>query len=560
MPGAGGGLGEIVGVAGVTGNGQELLGRVLAGVTAPASGCVLLDGYDVGSAGAPSVGFVAEQPFVSGCAPELSLLANLEVLEARRMSWLLRWDDARRRGADLLERCDVRPRDLELPAGALSGGNLQKLVVGRELARAPRLVVACYPTMGLESRRGRGGGVEPARGGGRRRRGGLDLGGPGRLAGARRPRGGAAPGADARPDPCRRGHATGAGRLDDRSRGVTVASAEAGPAPTVTRPRDVGSRLSSATAAALRTTGLAALLFLALASAFFLLVGRNPAAMFALMFQGSFGGGYALSETLVKTAPVLLCALATVLPARLGLISVGAEGQLSAGALAGTALVLAAGNRWGAFTRPAMLLAAAAGGAGLGALAGLLRARLRVNETISTLLLNYVAPLFVDYLVYGPWKDPQSLGWPSTVMFPEAARLPTFFGTRVHLGLFLGLGLVLGAHFILSRTRWGFYLDVLRSSPTLARRAGLGFGAAALMVMAAGAPAPGWPASPRRRCWRGAFSRASGRTPATAASSSHGWPAAGCRCWRRSASWWRGWRPRATTCSSPPISLRRPPT
>ena len=115
-----------------------------------------------------------------------------------------------------------------------------------------------------------------------------------------------------------------------------------------------------------------------------------------------------------------------------------------------------------------------------------------MNETISTLLLNYVAPLFVDYLVYGPWKDAaQSLGWPSTVMFPEAARLPTFFGTRVHLGLFLGLGLVLGAHFILSRTRWGFYLDVLRSSPTLARRAGLGFGAAALMVMAAGGACAG---------------------------------------------------------------------
>jgi simple sugar transport system permease protein len=266
---------------------------------------------------------------------------------------------------------------------------------------------------------------------------------------------------------------------------VTVA----GFAPTVARPRTAGFR--PATAAALRTTGLAALLFLVLASAFFLLVGRNPAAMFALMFQGSFGGGYALSETLVKTAPILLCALATVLPARLGLISVGAEGQLTAGALAGTALVLAVGDRWGAFTKPAMLLAAAAGGAGLGALAGFLRARLRVNETISTLLLNYIAPLFVDYLVYGPWKDPQSLGWPSTVMFPEAARLPTFFGTRVHLGLVLGLGLVLAAHFVLSRTRWGFYLDVLRSSPALARRAGLGFGAAALVVMAVGGACAG---------------------------------------------------------------------
>jgi ABC-type uncharacterized transport system permease subunit len=270
-----------------------------------------------------------------------------------------------------------------------------------------------------------------------------------------------------------------------------MGAAEVGPAPVVARPRAAAPRPPSVTAAGLRTAGLAALLFAALASAFFLAVGRNPAAMFVLMFQGSFGGGYALSETLVKTAPVLLCALGTVLPARLGLISVGAEGQLAAGALAGTALVLAAGDRWGALTAPAMLLAAAAGGAGLGALAGFLRARLRVNETISTLLLNYVAPLFVEYLVYGPWKDPDSLGWPSTVMFPEAARLPTFFETRVHLGLLLGLALALGCHLVLARTRWGFYLDVLKSSPGLARRAGLRFETAALVVMAAGGACAG---------------------------------------------------------------------
>jgi simple sugar transport system permease protein len=239
-------------------------------------------------------------------------------------------------------------------------------------------------------------------------------------------------------------------------------------------------------------TALAAgALFLALATLFFLIIGRNPGPLFLAMLDGSFGSGYALSETLVKTAPILLCALATALPARLGLISVGAEGQLSLGALAGTAFVLSTDGAWGALTLPAMLLAGAAGGALWGALAGALRGRLRVNETITTLLLNYIAPPLIDHLVYGAWKDPQSLGWPATIAFPPAARLPAFFGTRVHLGLFVGVALVLMAHVLLARTRWGFYLDILKDSPALAGRAGLRFGPAVVAVMALGAACAG---------------------------------------------------------------------
>jgi ABC-type uncharacterized transport system permease subunit len=241
----------------------------------------------------------------------------------------------------------------------------------------------------------------------------------------------------------------------------------------------------------LASTALAALLFLLLASAFFLLIGRSPGPVLLAMLEGSYGGGYALSETLVKATPILLCALATALPARLGLVSVGAEGQLAMGALAGTAFVLAGGASCGVFTLPALLLVAAAGGALWGSLAGVLRARLRVNETISTLLLNYIAPQLVDWLVYGPWKDPKSLGWPATIAFPPAARLPGFFGTRVHLGLVLAVALVVAAHLLASRTRWGYYLDLLAGGPALARRAGLRLGPAIVVVMALGAACAG---------------------------------------------------------------------
>src|SRR5688572_31617231 len=110
-------------------------------------------------------------------------------------------------------------------------------------------------------------------------------------------------------------------------------------------------------------SGLAALIFVGLSLAFFLALGRAPLPLFAALWDGSLGSGFALSETLVKLSPVLLCALATALPATLGLISVGAEGQLVAGSIAGTTLVLAAGDSLGAATLPLHLLAGALGGA-----------------------------------------------------------------------------------------------------------------------------------------------------------------------------------------------------
>ena len=230
----------------------------------------------------------------------------------------------------------------------------------------------------------------------------------------------------------------------------------------------------------------AAALFVLFSSLFFLAIGKPPRTVLLGLLEGSFGSGFALSETLVRAAPILLCALATALPARLGLISVGAEGQLVIGAITGTGFVLWAGDRAGMLTLPGMLLFGAAGGAAWGAFAGALRVRFRANETIATLLLNYIAPPLVDYLVYGPWKDPNSLGWPATVTFPDAARLAGHFGTRVHAGLLLGVVLVLGGYAFLARSRIGLAWDLLRESPALASRAGLRFGPAVIAALALG--------------------------------------------------------------------------
>jgi general nucleoside transport system permease protein len=233
------------------------------------------------------------------------------------------------------------------------------------------------------------------------------------------------------------------------------------------------------------TVARAAILFVAASSLFFLLLGKSPTAVLWGLVEGALGNGFALSETLVRAAPILLCALATALPARVGLISVGAEGQLVLGAITGTGFALFGGN-WGAAGWPLLLLFGALGGAAWGGLAGWLRARLGVNETISTLLLNYIAPPLIDYLVYGPWKDPASLGWPATRLFPDSLRLTGYLGTRLHGGLLLGLLAIVAMHALVSSTRFGVKLDLLRESPMLAARAGLAFAPAALGMLALG--------------------------------------------------------------------------
>lgn len=229
-----------------------------------------------------------------------------------------------------------------------------------------------------------------------------------------------------------------------------------------------------------------AVIFLLVATAFFLAIGKPPLRSLTDMVMFSVGDAYSLSETLVKTAPILLCALATILPARLGLVSVGADGQLFVGAIFGTAVVLAFRDAPMAILLPAMLLAGSIGGALWGLVPGWLRGRLDANETIVTLLLNYVGALLVNALVFGPWKDPTNLGWPATAAFPAAATLPGLFGTRAHLGLAFGVVAAVGLGILFTSSRWGRELAILKGNAKVGRMIGLSFPHQAILVMSLG--------------------------------------------------------------------------
>lgn len=232
--------------------------------------------------------------------------------------------------------------------------------------------------------------------------------------------------------------------------------------------------------------------FLAAAMLFLFAIGKPPLITLGQMALYAFGDGYSISESLVKATPILLCALAVILPARLGLITVGGEGQLYFGAITGTAVVVAFPQAPMLLLLPAMLTAGTVGGAAWSGVAGLLRARCNVNETISTLLMNYIAVLLVNYMIYGAWKDPASLGWPASIQFPPAATVPSLFGTRVHIALIAGIIAAVILHVGVTYTRWGIALRVLSGNRKVGTMAGFSFAKQTLLVMATGGALAGF--------------------------------------------------------------------
>ena len=216
-----------------------------------------------------------------------------------------------------------------------------------------------------------------------------------------------------------------------------------------------------------------------------LVSGENPIAVYRAMARGAFGDRYGVAETLVKAIPLLLTGLGVAIAFRMQLWNIGAEGQLYLGAIFATGTALFLFPDWPAVPLiTAMVVAGLIGGAVWGLIPGVLRAWTGANETIVSLMLNYVAILFSEYLVHGPWKNPQGFGFPGTEQFPEAAWLPRYGTYRVHLGLVFGLVAAVVLWVILRRTRWGYELAVTGENPRAARYAGMRTRRNIILVMA----------------------------------------------------------------------------
>ncbi|HEX3502373.1 MAG TPA: ABC transporter permease [Xanthobacteraceae bacterium] len=215
--------------------------------------------------------------------------------------------------------------------------------------------------------------------------------------------------------------------------------------------------------------------------------GKDPLRGYADTLVYVFGNSHGFSELLVRMTPLIFTAIAAALPARIGLINVGGEGQLYMGAWLATAGALAFPSQSAMVVLPALGILGFIGGGVWALLPATLRALRIVNESISTLLLNYIAPLIVSYFIFGPWRDPQNSFYPQSPAFPEAARLPAFFHSRVHAGLAVALACLALYWFVTTRTRFGLHMRAIAGNPEAARRLGIPlFGYTLVVMFAAG--------------------------------------------------------------------------
>lgn len=222
---------------------------------------------------------------------------------------------------------------------------------------------------------------------------------------------------------------------------------------------------------------LAVLLALIVSALFLRLTGHDPVTVYRVMVRASFASRFGIADTLVSATPLILTGLAALVSFRVRLWNIGAEGQLYLGAVAAAGAALLLGDRLATPVNVVlMIVAGALGGMAWIAIPALARAWLRTNEIITTLLLNSVALLFINWLIFGSrsiWRDPDSGQFPQGQRIPAAAEFPRFGTTRVHLGLLIAVLAAVVVWLVLTRTRFGFRMRVLGDSEDAARYAGV---------------------------------------------------------------------------------------
>jgi simple sugar transport system permease protein len=232
---------------------------------------------------------------------------------------------------------------------------------------------------------------------------------------------------------------------------------------------------------------LAIILALALGGVIMAISGVKPLEGYQALFRGAFGGPSRIGVTLTKATPLILAGLGVALPLRCGLINLGAEGQVYIGALFATLAALGLHDLPMVVHLPIVVAAGFLGGAMWGAIPGWLKARLHLNELITTIMLGYIAFWIVSYLVHGPMKDPDGGGYPWSLKIPEPAQLPIILKTyRVNLGFVVALVAAVVSHFLLWQTTFGFEMRAVGAGPLAARMAGINAGRTTILTFAIG--------------------------------------------------------------------------
>ncbi len=217
---------------------------------------------------------------------------------------------------------------------------------------------------------------------------------------------------------------------------------------------------------------LGCLIGLTIGAFLILLAKADPIGAYKTMLKGAFGGERQITETLLKAGPLLLIALGLTTAFRAKIWNIGAEGQYYMGALFGGLVALYLTDLPRVILIPFMLLAAIVGGMVWAYVAAFLKVKMGMNEIISTLMLNYIAILLMEYLARGPLQEPGGY-LPVSAQFDKVTKLPLLFGTRVHLGILIAFILVPVIYTLLWSTPLGFRVRAVGSRASVARYAGI---------------------------------------------------------------------------------------
>ncbi len=216
---------------------------------------------------------------------------------------------------------------------------------------------------------------------------------------------------------------------------------------------------------ALRTLGLTLLISAAAIAGVFWIAGADILSGFAALAQGAFGSEHAILETLTRATPLMLTGAAVAFAFRARIWSIGAEGQLFAGAIAGYGMVLLVPSP-GWIAIPLILIAGFAGGAAYAAIAALLKIRRGVSEIVSTVMLNYIALLLLSLLLLGgPWSDPHA-AYEQTPPVPQSSEFPVLVEhSHLHVGLLISLAACAAVHLLITRTSLGYDIRAFGENP-----------------------------------------------------------------------------------------------
>ena len=195
---------------------------------------------------------------------------------------------------------------------------------------------------------------------------------------------------------------------------------------------------------------------------------------YGLLVKGAFGSSFAINETLTRSIPLILTGLAVSVAFRAKFYNIGGEGQLYAGALAATYFGTGLITMPPALMIPFLILMGALAGGALLIVPVLLKTHFKVDEVVTTLLLNFVVLLVVSYLIEGPWKDPMSLGWPRAASIIDEGVLPTLLAKgRLHFGLIVALVLSVLIWLMMKYTVFGYEIRAVGLNAKAAEFSGI---------------------------------------------------------------------------------------